>query len=173
MKSSTTKSIRWLTQCAVIAALYAAMTFAAGALNLAYGPVQFRFSEALTILPVFTPAAVPGLLVGCLIGNITSPLGWLDIVCGASASLLAAVSTRALRGVRLHGVPILAPLPPVLFNALIVGAEITLLAPGASFAAFLYSALTVGLGQLAVCYGLGLPLYCALRPAEKRLFARS
>lgn len=51
MKSSTTKSIRWLTQCAVIAALYAAMTFAAGALNLAYGPVQFRFSEALTILP--------------------------------------------------------------------------------------------------------------------------
>ena len=87
MKSSTTKSIRWLTQCAVIAALYAAMTFAAGALNLAYGPVQFRFSEALTILPVFTPAAVPGLLVGCLIGNITSPLGWLDIVCGASASL--------------------------------------------------------------------------------------
>lgn len=73
---------------------------------------------------------MPGLLVGCLIGNITSPLGWLDIVCGASASLLAAVSTRALRGVRLHGVPILAPLPPVLFNALIVGAEITLLAPG-------------------------------------------
>lgn len=170
-RSSKTNPIRFLTESAVIAALYAALTFAAGALNLAYGPVQFRFSEALTILPVFTPAAVPGLLIGCVIGNITSPFGWVDIVCGASATLIAAVCTRALRKVRLHGIPLLAPLPPVLFNALIVGAEITLLAPGATLAAFLYAAFTVGLGQLVVCYGLGLPLYGALRPAEKRLFA--
>lgn len=170
-RSSMTQTVRWLTQGAVIAAIYAALTLAAGALNLAYGPVQFRFSEAMTILPVFTPAAIPGLTVGCLIGNFFSAFGWVDMVCGTAASLLAAIATRALRRVQVHGVPLLAPLPPVLFNALIVGAEITLLTPGASFAAFLYSALTVGLGQLAVCYGLGLPLYCALRPVEKRLFA--
>ncbi len=169
-RSSQSATLRFLTEGGVIAALYAALTMAAGFLNLAYGPIQFRFSEALTVLPVFTPAAVPGLFLGCILGNVTSPLGWVDVVCGATASLLAAWSTRKLRQVCWGKVPILAPLPPVFFNALIVGAEITLFSPDASFAAFLYAALTVGLGQLVVCYGLGLPLYFALRPVKHRIF---
>ncbi len=72
---STSKKVRFLALSAVIAALYAVLTYVAAALNLAYGAVQFRFSEALTVLPVFTPAAIPGLTVGCLIANLGSPLG--------------------------------------------------------------------------------------------------
>ena len=73
---STSKKVRFLALGAVIAALYAVLTYVAAAVNLAYGPVQFRFSEALTVLPVFTPAAIPGLTLGCVIANLGSPLAW-------------------------------------------------------------------------------------------------
>ena len=72
-----------------------ALTYLAMALNLAYGSIQFRFSEALTILPIFTPAAVPGLAIGCLIGNLASPYP-LDLVFGTAASLIAALLTLSL-----------------------------------------------------------------------------
>lgn len=135
-------------------------------LNLAYGPVQFRFSEALTVLPVLTPAAVPGLAVGCLLSNLWSSMGALDIIFGTAATLLAALTTYMVRNIRVKGIPILAPLPPVLFNALIVGVEITIVSPGGFvFPAFLANALSVGLGELAVCYVLGLPLLVALEKA--------
>ena len=74
---STSKRVRFLALGAVIAGLYAVLTYVAAAMNLAYGAVQFRFSEALTVLPVFTPAAVPGLALGCFIANLASPLGCL------------------------------------------------------------------------------------------------
>lgn len=131
MKRNT--RVRFLTEAAMIAAGYTVLTLLAMMLNLAYGPVQFRFSEALTVLPVLTPAAVPGLAVGCLLSNLWSSM---------------------------------APLPPVLFNALIVGVEITIVSPGGFvFPAFLANALSVGLGELAVCYVLGLPLLVALEKA--------
>lgn len=75
-----TSKVRFLALSAVIAALYAVLTYAAAAMNLAFGAVQFRFSEALTVLPAFTPAAIPGLAVGCLISNLASPLGVVDWV---------------------------------------------------------------------------------------------
>ncbi len=145
---------------ALIAALYAGLTYFSAVWGLAYGFVQFRISEALTILPILTPAAVPGLIVGCFIGNLGSPYGIVDIVCGTLATAIAAVATRMLRGVRFKNIPWLAPLAPVLFNALIVGAEITFLIPDsiASFTGFLITAGWVALGELVVCYGLGLPL---------------
>jgi len=144
---------------ALIAALYAGLTYFSAVLGLAYGPVQFRISEALTILPILTPAAVPGLIVGCFIGNLGSPWGLVDILCGTAATALAAVATRMLRGVRYKNIPWLAPLAPVVCNALIVGAEITYFLPGgASFTGFLISAGWVALGELVVCYALGLPL---------------
>lgn len=145
---------------ALIAALYAGLTYFSAVLGLAYGPVQFRISEALTILPILTPAAVPGLIVGCFIGNLGSPWGLVDILCGTAATALAAVATRMLRGVRYKNIPWLAPLAPVVCNALIVGAEITFLMPDsiASFTGFVITAGWVGLGELVVCYGLGLPL---------------
>lgn len=145
---------------ALIAALYAGLTYFSAVWGLAYGFVQFRISEALTILPILTPAAVPGLIVGCFIGNLGSPYGIVDIVCGTLATAIAAVATRMLRGVRFKNIPWLAPLAPVLFNALIVGAEITFLIPDsiASFTGFLITVGWVALGELVVCYGLGLPL---------------
>lgn len=86
-----TSKVRFLALSAVIAALYAVLTYAAAAMNLAFGAVQFRFSEALTVLPAFTPAAIPGLAVGCLISNLASPLGVVDWVFGTLATLLAGI----------------------------------------------------------------------------------
>lgn len=169
----TSKQIRYLAQGAVIAALYAVLTYAAAALNLAYGPVQFRFSEALTVLPVFTPAAIPGLTLGCFLSNLGSPLGVVDWVFGSLATLLAALGTRALAKVEWKGIPVLAPLPPVLANAAIVGLEVSCLSEAGAFAwanfswaAFGAGALSVGLGELVVCYVLGLPLLMALKKSR-------
>jgi uncharacterized membrane protein len=158
MNTQSTRVVR-LVQGAMTAAVYAVLTLLAAMANLAYGPFQFRFSEALTILPVFTSAAIPGLTVGCLLANIFSGYGVYDMVFGTLATLLAAVLTRLVRNVRLKGVPVLAPLPPVVVNAVIVGAEITALSPGGfAWGEFWATAGSVGLGELVVCYVLGLPL---------------
>lgn len=176
----TSKQVRFLAQGAVIAALYAVLTYVAAAVNLAYGPVQFRFSEALTVLPVFTPAAIPGLTLGCFLSNLASPLGVVDWVFGTSATLLAALGTRAAAKVEVKGIPWLAPLPPVLANTVIVGLEVACLSESGvfawanfSWAAFGAGALSVGLGELAVCYALGLPLLIALKKmgASDKIFA--
>lgn len=163
------KQITLLVHGALIAAIYAAATYAISA--IAYGPIQFRISEALTVFSVFTPAAVPGLTVGCILSNISSPYGVWDIIFGSGATLLAAVSARALRRITFKGIPVLSILMPVVFNALIVGAEITFFFPsdgGASLSAFAVSALQIGLGELAVCLLGGIPLYIAI--SKTKLF---
>lgn len=168
----TSKQVRFLAQGAVIAALYSVLTYAAAAVNLAYGPVQFRFSEALTVLPVVTPAAVPGLALGCFLSNLASPLGIVDWIFGTAATLLAALGTRAVRKVEWKGIPFLAPLPPVLANTVIVGLEVACLSDAGfawenfSWAAFGAGALSVGLGELVVCYVLGLPLLLLLKRSK-------
>lgn len=166
---SSSKKVRFLATGAAIAAMYAALTYLSAAMNLAYGPVQFRVSEALTVLPVFTPAAVPGLALGCFISNLTSPFGVVDWVFGTLASFVAALGTLALSKVRFRGIPLLAPLPPVIANALIVGFELCCFSDAgvfslsnASLGGFLAGALSVGLGELAVCYALGVPLMMAI-----------
>lgn len=160
---TVSQRVHYLTQGAIIAAIYTVLTLIAAALNLAYGPVQFRFSEALTILPIFTPAAIPGLALGCLLSNFGSGYGVADMVFGTIATLLAAISTRMVRSIRFKGVPIFAALPPVLFNGIIVGLEITILSPGGFvWPAFWGAALSIGLGELVVCVLLGLPLASAL-----------
>ncbi|MBN1624082.1 MAG: QueT transporter family protein [Clostridia bacterium] len=148
----------FLARAAVIAALYAALTLALAPIS--YGLVQFRVAEALTILAYFTPAAIPGLFIGCLIANIIGPYGILDIVFGSIATLIAAIATYKIKN------RYLAPLPPVLANALIVGPLVAYFVNVPFYMGMLY----VGLGQLAVCYGLGLPLILALEPIRKRLF---
>ena len=140
----TKTTTRYLTRAAVIAALYVALTYLAGLMNLAHGPVPFLF-----------PEAVPGLFVGCIVSNLLSPYGALDLVVGSAATLLAAIWTNKC------GRRAFAPLPPVIANAVLVGAMIAWYEAGfgAGFAfAFAYNALTVGLGELVVCYALGLPL---------------
>ena len=159
------KKLTYLAQGAMIAAIYAAATYLSAVFGIAYGNIQFRFSEALTILSVFTPAAVPGLTIGCILGNISSPFGIWDIVFGSLATLLAAASARALRKITIKGFPIFSLLMPVLFNALIIGAELTFLLPGQSpsLALFAISALEVGAGELVVCLAGGIPLFFALK----------
>lgn len=165
------KKTHFIVQSALIAALYAALTYVAAALNLAYGPVQFRFSEALTVLAAFTPAAIPGLTIGCFLGNLTSPM-ILDVVLGTLATLLAATCSYWARNIRFKKLPLLSLLFPVIFNALIVGAEIAFFLPeGFSMQGYLLNAAWVGLGELVVCYVGGIPLSMALnQPAMQKLF---
>jgi len=153
---------RRLCMAAIIAALYAALTL--GFLAISYGPVQFRVSEALTLLPVLFPEAVPGLTVGCLISNLFNPMGATvyDIVFGTLATLIAAVLTNRLRA----GLLVKA-LPPVVCNAVIIGLVLTY-AYGIDM--LWMNMLTVGLGEAVVCYVLGVPLIKLLekQPALKK-----
>ena len=145
--------LRFILRAAVVAALYAAVTLLLAPIS--YGPLQFRVAEALTLLPMLTPAAVPGLFVGCVVANLMSPaVTLLDVVFGSLATLGAAILTR-----RLRNRPAVAALPPVLINALVVGAVLAF----SYNLPFWLTALEVGAGQLGVCYLLGLPLYYALR----------
>ena len=128
-----------------------------------FGPIQFRVAEALTILPVFTPAAVPGLFIGCLIANITGGAVIWDIVFGSLATLIGAVGTYMLRK---H--PWAAPLPPILANTVIV--PFVLKYAYGTEGMLWYFMLTVGLGEVIVCGVLGSLLRVALKKYRNTLF---
>ena len=159
---------------AVIAALYVVLTLIANALGLANHAIQIRFSEALTILPLFTPAAIPGLFVGCILANfMTGCLPW-DIVFGSLATLLGALGSYALGTYTLgpsapaKQYPILAVIPPILSNTLIVP---FVLAYVYRFEGSIpYFMLTVGIGEVLSCGVLGMLLYRTLAKYQKHLF---
>ena len=171
---SKTKTLsRFIVTAALIAAAYAALTYLSAALGLAYGGIQFRLSEALNILAAFTPAAVPGLMIGCVIGNIGSPMGLVDIVVGALATGLAAVAIRLIAKHCGKATPYLSIIPPTVFNAVLVGLEVTLfLTDGApvTLLGFTVIALEVALGEVVVCGALGVPLYYTVKNRLKGLF---
>ena len=153
--------IRKIAFAGVVAALYAAMTIIIAPIS--YGPVQFRIAEALCILPFFYPVTALSLFIGCVIANLFSPYGILDIVAGSMASLLAALVTMQLGRIRRDTLAMktLACLPPVIFNALIIGAVIAWSSTSggeAFWPAFIVNGFQVGLGQILVMYGVGLPL---------------
>ena len=152
-----------LTHAAVIAALYVVLTYFAAGFDLASGAVQCRFSEALTVLPFFTPAAVPGVTIGCLIANIVvgSPLP--DVLFGTLATLLGALGTYALRKRRF-----LCSVPPVLSNALII--PFVLRYAYGIPDAHLWLVLTVGAGEVIACCFFGQLLISALLPVRGRVF---
>ncbi len=158
------KRVFFLTQAATIAALYVVLTLFANVLGLANYSIQVRFSEALTILPLFTPAAIPGLYVGCLLSNIlTGCIAW-DILFGPIATLLGAVGTYLLRKKKKW----LAPLPPILANTIIVP---YVLSYAYHFEGSIpYFMLTVGLGEVISCGVLGMALYSALAKHAKYIF---
>lgn len=159
-----TKSTVYIVQAAVIAALYAALTILQNTLlpGTASMAVQFRVAEVLTILAVFTPAAIPGLTIGCVIANISSlsVLGPYDMIFGSLASLLAAVLMYLLRNKRLFKLPVAAVLMPALANGILVGFEIEFffVEGGFHFGDFLLQGGLVALGELGVLFVLGLPL---------------
>lgn len=159
------KLLKYIPRAALIGAIYAALTLIV--YPLAFGSVQFRFAEALTLLPMLFPEAIAGLFVGCIISNLLSPnIVVLDVVFGSLATLIAAFITSRTKSVWL------AALPPVICNALIVGAVIAYSTTGAGagfWGAYLYNIATVGGGELVVCYALGVPLMLALRKAAPRI----
>lgn len=160
------RSVKDLTAAAVVAALYTALSLLSNSFGIAFGPVQCRFSEALTLLPMILPSAVYGLTVGCLLTNILSPYGLLDLIVGTLATFFAASMTRHCKKERLGA------LPPVLCNALMVGTLLAFQQTGfgpAFPSAFAYQALTVGFGELIACYGLGIPLLRMFRKHLKTL----
>lgn len=146
-----------LTQGAMIAALYVVLTFIANLAGLASGVIQVRLSEALTILPVFTAAAVPGLAVGCVLANLLTGCAIWDVVFGSLATLIGAVCTRLLR----KKSPVLAVLPPILSNIIIV--PLVLQRVYGVEDAYWYLAMTVGAGEIISCGVLGLLLYRSLK----------
>lgn len=157
------KKIMFLSQAAMIAALYVVLTLLANALGLANYAIQVRFSEALTILPFFTPAAIPGLTIGCLLSNILTGCAPLDILFGTLATLIGALGTYALRRFEW-----LAPLPPILANTIIVPWVLR-------FAydipdAIPYLMATVGAGELISCGLIGMLLLRSLKQIRKNIF---
>ena len=155
--------IKLICQGGIIAALYLALTLLANALGLANYAVQVRFSESLTILPYFTPAAVPGLFVGCLLSNILTGCALPDIIFGSLATLIGAVSTYILRNKSKW----LAPLPAIVSNAIIVP-FVLLYAYGIE--PLWFSFVTVTLGELISCGVLGMLLLNALKRYDSVLF---
>ncbi|HHV98707.1 MAG TPA: QueT transporter family protein [Clostridiaceae bacterium] len=152
------RNIRFLAEAAIIAALYAVISIIFAPISS--GMFQMRISEALTILPAFTPAAIPGLFVGCVVTNIVSGNGPIDVIFGSLATLVAAfLSYKMPRR-------FLVPLPPVLINAVVVGfiLNYVLQAP------LLASMGWVALGQAAACYGLGYPLMLQLGKYKDKIF---
>ena len=146
--SKISKKTAYITQAALIAALYTVLTMVAAGFDLASGAIQVRFSEALTIMPFFTPAAIPGLTLGCLLSNILTGCVLPDVIFGTLATLLGALGSCALRKNRF-----LCAIPPIVSNALIIPFVLTYAyhIPGG----IPFFMLTVGLGELISCMGLG------------------
>lgn len=161
------KKIHRMTEAATMAALYVLLTYLSSLFGLSSGAVQLRLSEALCILPLFTPAAIPGLFVGCLISNILTTAAVWDILFGSLATLLGALGTYALR----RRSPLLAPIPPILANALIVPAVICAMTGEWSLILYLSFAGTVCLGELLSCGVLGLALYRVCDRRRELFFA--
>ncbi len=143
---------------ALIAAAYVVLTFVASAFGLASGAIQVRLSEALTILPIFTPYAIPGVFIGCLLANILTGCALWDIILGSFATLIGAVGTYLLRKHKL-----LATIPPMLANTIIV--PFVLVNVYALEGTYWYFALTVFIGEFISCGILGTLL-------QKTLFKR-
>lgn len=157
------KNVKLMTQAAVIAALYVVLTYVANALGLANGTIQVRFSEALTILPFFTVAAIPGLTIGCFLSNILTGCAVYDIIFGTLATLIGAVGTYCLRRYKF-----LAPVPPILANTIIVPFVLRI-AYGVPDAIWFLMA-TVGAGEVISCGILGMILLFALNKNKDHIF---
>ena len=156
------KNASFLTQAAMIAAVYVVLTLLFRPIS--FGEIQVRIAEALTILPLFTPAAVPGVFVGCLIANIIGGGILPDIIFGSLATLIGAVLTYRLRDLN----PLFGPVPPIVSNTLIVpfvlfyGYGVNLPVP--------FLMVTIGIGEVLSCGVLGLILYFSLRKYKAILF---
>lgn len=157
------KKVQFIVQGAMIAAIYVVLTYFISAFNLASGAIQVRISEALCVLPAFTPAAIPGLFLGCLISNLITGCMPLDVVFGSLATLIGAAGTYALRKHKW-----LVPIPPIVANTIIVPfvlAYVYMFEGGVP-----YFMLTVGIGEILSCFVLGMILYHVLNRYRTVIF---
>ena len=150
-------------QAAIIAALYVALTFITSSFGLANGVIQLRLSEALTILPFFTPAAIHGHFIGCILANLLSGCAPWDIVFGSLATLIGAVFTYVLRKYKF-----LAPIPPIVANTAIIPFVIAYVY-GSEYS-IPFTMLTVGISEILSCGVLGMLLLSALYKHKERIF---
>ncbi len=157
------KKTKSICTAAIIAALYAVLTYISGILGLASGAVQVRLSEALCVLPYFTPAAIPGLAVGCLLSNIFAGVSALDIVFGPLATLVGAYGGYLLRKNKW-----LVPIPTILSNAVII--PLVLCMSGMDSSGYGIAAAGVAAGEIISCGGVGMLLIFALEKRKNDLF---
>ena len=165
------RNTRYIVHAAISAALYVVLTHMQNLLipDSATWAIQFRASEALCVLALFTPAAIPGLALGCMLFNFTYAQALpLDFLVGSLATALACGAMYLTRNLKVKGFPALAMTMPALCNALLVGWELTVYIGGG----YILNALSVAAGELAVLLALGSLLYTAIRRRglEKRLF---
>ena len=158
-----TTRVRFMTQAAMIAAIYVVLTIFISAFNLASGAIQIRISEALTILPAFTPAAIPGLFLGCLISNLITGAMLPDIIFGSLATLLGALGSYFVRKWKWA-----VPVPPILSNMIIIPFILAYVyqMPGG----VPYFMLTIGIGEVLSCGVLGMILYGTIAKYRNVLF---
>ena len=166
------KKTRSLVQAATIAALYVVLTHLQNIIlpNSTTAAIQCRLSEVLTVLAFFSPAAIPGLTLGCLVFNLTSGAALpLDFLVGSLATLLAALAMRGTRNVTVKGLPVLGMMMPAMTNAVLVGWELSVYIGGG----FWYNAICVAIGELIVLFTAGAILYTALkrRRLDRTLFS--
>ncbi len=160
------QNVVYLTQAAVIAALYVVLTLVFAPISFGTSGVELRISECLTILPIFTPAAIPGLFVGCLIANILGGAVIWDIIFGSLATLIGAAIAYQLRSNRW-----LVPIPTILANTIVVPLVLRFgYGLNLPLAALFVS---IFIGEVLGCYVLGEILYNALLPLKDRIFLRS
>lgn len=156
------RKILFMTQGALIAALYVAFSFIAYSFGLSgNAAVQMRLSEMLTVLPAFMPAAIPGLAIGCLLTNLLTGCAVWDVIFGTLATLLGAIGTFLLRKNKW-----LAPLPPILANTIILPPVLATVYGGATIPVFI---LTVGLGEIVCCGILGEILVFFMKKYQSKL----
>ena len=163
MKRKNLSSALYITRGAIVAAMYVALTYLASILGLSSGVIQFRISEALCVLPIFMPEAIPGLAIGCLLSNALTGCVFWDVVFGTVATLIGAVGAYLLR--KLPGRLVwLATLPTVLANAIIV--PFVLMYAYGIEGGYFYFMLTVGIGEVVCATIGGTILYFAMKKAR-------
>ncbi|MBE7057041.1 MAG: QueT transporter family protein [Ruminococcaceae bacterium] len=153
------KTINFTVTAAMIAAIYAVLTLAIAPIS--FGQIQLRISEAMIMFACITPAAIPGLTIGCVLSNLASPYGIIDIILGSTATLLAAAFAYSTRKIQIKKLPWLSPLGAVIFNAFLVSLSIKIVS--GSEVLYLLTTFQIGVGQVLACYGLGFPLWFILQ----------
>ncbi len=155
------KNSKFLARQALVAAIYTGLSLLLAPIS--FSGAQIRVSEALTILPVFGPSYIIGVTLGCFLTNLigffmgVNILGSVDVIFGTLATFSAAILTYSLRKIKFESLPVLAVIPPIIINAVVIGAELSFLIAGSfNFLVFIPQAALVGFGQLLSCFGLGL-----------------